>query len=409
MDSAGSSPAPDLPCGHCQAGRAPYTCPRCHLRFCSVPCYRDHGSCAQDFQSRELELSLRGLRGDKASQRRLREALLRLQELREPGDEDLSLGLNPDVEQEEVLWEQLSPGQRKHFQRLLSSGQISGLLPAWEPWWLGGRRCDGTALIQELQGDSRDAQEPEPHRHPEASLQQPPLTTHTEEASPTGIRRLRQQAVPTLPSSIPPLASLTRTPTSPLVRFQLPNVLYAYAYALALYNGEADEAEMLPEFCETVLDVSGALGAKQVFHSTAEALQAALQALAMGQYPECLLGNAKVMVAVAQILMGECQAQQKGFSLAALAHMARLLSKGKRRLPAQDRARISGAQKKCEFLLSWVNENEVTLSLLALEVQQEYHAHLDMVKEVGAVSQELERMWGAKVPPPKKPLIEELD
>ncbi|XP_032991767.1 zinc finger HIT domain-containing protein 2 [Lacerta agilis] len=409
MDSAGSSPAPDFPCGHCQAERAPYTCPRCHLRFCSVPCYRDHGSCAQDFQSRELELSLRGLRGDKASQRRLREALLRLQELREPGDEGLSIGLNPDVEQEEALWEQLSPGQRKHFQRLLSSGQISRLLPAWEPWWVGGRNCDGAALIQELQGDSRDAQEQEPHQHPEASLQQPPLPTHPEEASTTSTRRLRQQAVPTLPSSIPPLASLTRTPASPLVRFQLPNVLYAYAYALALYNGEADEAEMLPEFCETVLDVSGALGAKQVFHSTSEALQAALQALAMGQYPECLLGNAEVMVAVAQILMGECQAQQKGFSLAALTHMAQLLSKGKRRLPAQDRARISVAQKKCEFLLSWVNENEVALSLLALEVQQEYHAHLDMVKEVGAVSQELERMWGAKVPPPKKPLIEELD
>nr|XP_056708551.1 zinc finger HIT domain-containing protein 2 [Euleptes europaea] len=417
--AAGSSRGADPCCGLCLAQRAPYTCPRCHLRFCSVPCYRGHGSCAQDFQRREWQLRLRGQREDPASQRRLREALLRLRELREPGDAGLQLGLDPALEQAalEELWGQLSPQQRKRFQRLLSSGEISALLPPWQPWWAGRGR--GARLVQEL-GEAPGGpetlhaplQQPGSSQRPEAV--QPPLTPVPLQEISTSTQSPAQPvdastAVPTVPGAIPPLSSLTRSPVSPLVRFQLPNVLYAYAYSLALYNGDMEEAQLLPEFCETVLDTSGALGAKQGFRSTAEALQAALQAVTSGRYPECLLGNAGVMAAVAQILMGECQAKQKGYSLAALAHLSRLLSKGKRRVPAEDQPRLYTAKKKCEFLLSWVNDNEEELALLALEVQREYKAHLDAVKEVGAVTQELEKMWGAKVPPPKKTLIEELD
>lgn len=418
MEAAGSSPPPDRCCGLCLAKSAPYTCPRCHLPFCSVPCYREHGSCAQDFHLRELQIRLQGQREDPASRRRLREALLRLQELREPGDADLQLGLDPDLEQAEfeALWEQLSPDQRKRFQRLLNSGEISALLPPWKPWWTGRGR--GAALVQEL-GEAVAG--PETLRTPlqqssrcaEAS-QQPPTPAPLQEISastqsPAQPADDASASVPPVPALIPPLSSLTRSPVSPLVRFQLPNVLYAYAYSLALYNGEVEEAQLLPEFCETVLDLSGALGAKQGFTSAAEALQAALHAVSVGRYPECLLGNAGVMAAVAQILMGECQAKQKGYTLAALAHLSRLLSRGKRRVPVGDQPRLYTAKKKCDFLLSWVNDNEGVLTLLALEVQREYKAHLDTVKEVGAVTQELEKMWGAKVPPPQKTLIEELD
>ncbi|XP_053134861.1 zinc finger HIT domain-containing protein 2 [Hemicordylus capensis] len=410
--TTGSSPGLDPGCGLCLAERAPYTCPRCHLRFCSVPCYRGHGSCAQDFQNRELQLRLQSQRRDPASRRRLAEALLRLRELREPGDADLPLGLDPEEEQGELdeLWGQLSPAQRKAFQRLLHSGEISALLPPWRPWWTWGSR-GAAALIQELGEPPMDT--PQPPLRQQEQLPQGTEALHrpTRESSTSSNQALQPAGVsnsaPVVPTTIPPLASLIHSPISPLVRFQLPSMLYAYAYAMALYNGDGDE--LLPEFCETVLDVSGALGARQVFHSTAEALQAALQAITAGRYPECPLGNAGVMVAVAQILMGECQEKQKGYTLAALAHLSRLLSKGKRRLPAEDQSRVYGAKKKCEFLLSWVNENEEALTLLALEVQQEYKVHLDTLKEVGAVTQELEKMWAGKVPPAKKPLIQELD
>uniref|UniRef100_A0A674I6K8 Zinc finger HIT-type containing 2 n=1 Tax=Terrapene triunguis TaxID=2587831 RepID=A0A674I6K8_9SAUR len=365
------------PCGLCLQERAPYTCPRCNMRFCSVPCYRGHGACAEAFHRRQLLLRLQGQRGDPASRTRLKEALLRLRELRELEDAEPQLGRDLE-DQDDGLWERLSPAEKAAFQRLLSSGEIGTFLPPWRPWWRGW----GRGLVQELGG--------------------------TEGAyPPTGIRQPEESSVPAVPASIPPLSSLTCSPASPLVCFQLPNVLYAYVFALTLYNGDLSEDELLPEFSDVVLDVCGALGARQVFRSTAEALQAALQAVTASRYPECPLGNAGAMMAVAQILMGENQTKQKGYSLAALSHLARLLGKAKKLVPTEERPRVYGAKKKCEFLLSWVNENQESLTGLALEVQREYKTHLEAVKEVDVVTKELQKMWGGKLPPAKKPLIED--
>lgn len=87
---------------------------------------------------------------------------------------------------------------------------------------------------------------------------------------------------------------------SPLVRFQLPNVLFAYAHTLALYHG-GDDA-LLSDFCATLLGVSGALGAQQVFASVEEALQAAAHVLEAGEHPPGPLGTRGAMHEVARIL-----------------------------------------------------------------------------------------------------------
>ncbi|KAJ7307498.1 hypothetical protein JRQ81_009521 [Phrynocephalus forsythii] len=405
--AAGSNPA----CGRCGSERAPYTCPRCHLRFCSVPCYREHGSCAGDFQRRELQLRLRGQRVGGASRRRLEEALWRLRELREPGDEASELGLGPSPELEErLLWERLGPEHRKAFQRLLESGEVAALVPPWQPWWEQEVGSHGAALVQELgpMDDPKEGPPGEPGKD-QSKAQLPMDVEATKPSSPPPPGHLSNSA----PVVIPPLASLTTSPVSPLVGFQLPNVFYAYAYALSLYNGDVDgPGGLLPEFCGTVLDVSGALGAKQVYRSVAEALQAGHQAVAAGRYPECPLGNGGAMVAVARLLMGPSRAEQKRFALAALAHLSRLLARGRRCFPSEDQARVFGAKKKCDFLLSWANEHEEDLTILALKTLQEYKAHLGTVQEVETVAQELEKMWGGKVPPPPpspKKLIEELD
>lgn len=393
-------------CGLCQAERPPYTCPRCHIRFCSVPCYREHDSCARDFQTRELELRLRSQRGDAATRRRMREALLRLQELREPGDADPELGLDPQAED---LWEQLTSQQRQRFQQLLSSGKISGVLPPWQPWWV--MASQGPPLVQLL--GAKDAQDSQQQQQQGAKQDLEASSQLPNEETIAGDQNLPpaqdSNSLPALPDAIRPLSNFTSVPISPLVRFQLPNVLYAYAYALSLYNGEADDAQLLPEVSETLLDLSAVLGAQRVFSSTGEALQAAMQAVVESRYPECPLGKAGAVQAVGQILRGASLEKQIRFTLAALAHLSRLLGQGKRWVAPKDRPRIYKAKKKCEFLLSWVNENQEELPSLALEVQREYIAHVVEAKEVGAITQELEKMWGGKVPPSKQPLIEELD
>ncbi|KYO27849.1 zinc finger HIT domain-containing protein 2 [Alligator mississippiensis] len=459
----GRAPKMAAECGLCWRAEAPYTCPRCHLRLCSLPCYRGHGPCAQAFARRQLELRLRAQRADPTDRARLREALGRLRQLREPGDAEAALGHDA-----------LSPAQRDAFERLLASDRAAALLPPWRPWWWRRARAGGRELVQEV-GDA-----PQPRGSPTSpqqtsgdpssesgvawtcpelengELSHPQLLADTpgdprpepevacteleldnvepRSPRPGGPPRLSAEIsqgfgsepnvdrtspeledvepspMPPVPASIPPLRALTRGPASPLVGFQLPNVLYAYAYALTLYHGEPeDDAALLLDFADTVLSVSGALGRQQGFGSIGEALQAAVHAVTACQLPECPLGNTGAILAVAEILRGESPAQQKDYTLTSLAHLARLLGQAKKQLPAAERSHVYRAKKKCEFLLSWVNDNPAALPLLALEAEAEYRTRMKALREVNTVTKELERMWGGKMPPPKTPLIEELD
>ncbi|XP_064359205.1 zinc finger HIT domain-containing protein 2 [Dromaius novaehollandiae] len=354
--------AAEEPCDLCGAAAAPYTCPRCNRRLCSLPCYRGHGGCAEAFYRQQVLEALEAERGGPPPGRaRLEAALRRLQQLREAEDEEAPLGRG--------LWERLSPQEQAAFQRLVETGDVAALVPPWRPWWW--RRSRPERLVEEVG--------------------EPPGEGGEEEEEDEG---------PAPPAAVPPLLSLRRQPPSPLLRFQVPNALCGYAFALALHNG--DEA-LLPELPAAALDVSGALGARQVFASTAEALQAALAAVAARGYPQCPLGAAGPARAAAQLLRGERAAA------AALGHLAGLLRRAAKLLPPEERRRFRGAGKKCEFLAAWSRENPGVLRLLAAEAEAEAERHRRALGEVSAGSRRLESVWGGKRPPERKPLVEELD
>uniref|UniRef100_A0A9W3HJL9 Zinc finger HIT domain-containing protein 2-like n=1 Tax=Camelus bactrianus TaxID=9837 RepID=A0A9W3HJL9_CAMBA len=86
---------PAGPCGFCPAGEtqpARYTCPRCNVPYCSLRCYRAHGTCAEDFYRDQV---LGELRGRSASPSRLASALRRLRQQRETEDDPEDAGLRP--------------------------------------------------------------------------------------------------------------------------------------------------------------------------------------------------------------------------------------------------------------------------------------------------------------------------
>ncbi|XP_051687384.1 zinc finger HIT domain-containing protein 2 [Oryctolagus cuniculus] len=374
---------PAGPCGFCPVGEtraARYTCPRCNAPYCSLRCYRAHGPCAEDFYRDQV---LGELRGRSASPSRLASALRRLREQRETEDEPEVAGLSPGPAPGGLsgLWERLAPAEKAAFERLLSRGEAGRLLPPWRPWWWG--RGDGPRLVEAV----GDAAEPEPDLEPEPARP------------------------PAVPARIPALASLSRSPASPLVRFQLPNVLFAYAHALALYHGGGDDA-LLPDFCATLLGVSGALGAQRVFASSEEALQAAAHVLEAGEHPPGPLGTRGAMREAGRILLGRGPADPKGYTLAALGHLARTLGRARKQTAAgEDRDRLYRARKKCQYLLAWANENEAALGPLAVDCARAHGAHAAAAEEVAALAGELERLWGGPVPPaPPAPgaLIEEL-
>lgn len=377
-------------CGFCPAGEAQparYTCPRCNVPYCSLRCYRAHGACAEDFYRDQV---LRELRGRSASPSRLASALRRLRQQRETEDDPEEAGLStaPAFGGLSRLWEELAPAEKAAFELLLSRGEAGKLLPPWRPWWWD--RGAGPRLLQELDG----APSSEP-----AGLESAPA-----EPIPGDAPRAYKPSVPT---RIPALASLSRCPASPLVRFQLPNVLFAYAHTLALYHGGDDE--LLSDFCATLLGVSGALGAQQVFTSAEEALLAAANVLEASEHSPGPLGTRGAMQEAARILLGEGPPNQKGYTLAALGHLVQTLGRARKQAIArEERDRLYRARKKCQFLLAWTNENEAALTPLALDCTRAHQAHTVAAEEVAALTGELERLWGGPVPPAPRTLIEEL-
>lgn len=342
---------------------------------------------------------LRELRGRNASPSRLAGALRRLREQREAEDEPEETGLGPGTRPGGLsgLWERLAPAEKAAFERLLSRGEAGRLLPPWRPWWWG--RGTGPRFLEEVDDSaSREHAEPEGLESvDDAAAAGEPLAEDSSAAGP-----------PALPAHIPALASLSRSPASPLVRFQLPNVLFAYAHTLALYHGGDDDA-LLSDFCATLLDVSGALGAQQVFDSTEEALQAAAHVLEAGEHPPGPLGTRGAMQEVARILLGEGPVNQKGYTLIALGHLAQTLGRARKQAVVGDeRDRLYRARKKCQFLLAWTNENEAALTPLALDCARAHRAHAVTAEEMATLTGELERLWGGPVPPAPRILIEEL-
>ncbi|XP_076971877.1 zinc finger HIT domain-containing protein 2 [Tamandua tetradactyla] len=388
---------PVAPCAFCpvaEARPACYTCPRCNVPYCSLRCYRAHGSCAEDFYRDQV---LGELRGRTASPSRLASALRRLRQQRETEDdpEEAGLSAGPPPGGLSGLWEQLAPAEKAAFERLLSRGEAGRLLPPWQPWWWG--RGAGPRLLEEVD-DTRGNHAVEVERAPART---PPPPAEEVPGDAPGVD------APAVPIRIPALASLSRGPASPLVRFQLPNVLFAYAHALALYHG-GDDA-LLSDYCATLLGVSGALGSQQVFSSAEEALLAAVHVLEAGEHSPGPLGTRGAMHETSRILLGEGRANQKGYTLAALGHLAQTLGRARKRaVAAEERDRLYRARKKCQFLLAWTNENEAALTPLAIDCARAYRAHAVAAEEVAALTGELEQLWGGPVPPAPRTLIEEL-
>ncbi|TRZ09782.1 hypothetical protein HGM15179_017316 [Zosterops borbonicus] len=347
----------DPPCGLCSAAAAPYTCPRCHRRLCSLRCYRAHGPCAEAFYRDQVLEALRAERNSPRSS-----AVPGLREPGEPGAPARPAGRG--------LWEQRSEAEREGFRRLLRSGEAAALLPPWRPWWWRGR-----GRVEELGAGSGPEEE-----------------EGEDEEGGGG----RPGPAPPVPPSVPPLSSLRAAPPSPLVRFQLPNVLFGYAFALSLHGG--DEA-LLPELPAAAIAASAALRARRPFSSTAQALLSARRDARAAGLPLSPLGDSGALLAVAQLLEGRDPRDPGADVAAALWHLWRLLRAGARALPPPERGRFREARRKVGFLLSWSRDNPQELALLAAEARA---VHAEAAAEEAAVAEireGLEKVWGGPRPP----------
>jgi len=175
-------------------------------------------------------------------------------------DDDLAERLEGvDLEDADQVWTRLTPEERAEFEKMCATGNIQNLVPEFVPWW--DPRKNEVKLVQDVAYHEGQKDSDEANARPTFDV-----------------------------ASIPPLKSLIGDkPASPLIKFSLLNVTYAYAYAMKLFGGyEPDDSV---EFVSVCLAVSANLSEGQNFDSADVAVEsaasAANQVIFFGTFSRC--------------------------------------------------------------------------------------------------------------------------
>lgn len=256
-------------CNFCPNSNSGYSCPRCNAAYCSLACYRrpEHEGCYEQFYKEcvadEMRLRSKEDAEDPAVKRRMIETLKRMrqQDAEDPidpnaddGDEDEEDHLDSDDDDElsdrmagvdlddaDAIWKGLTPGERKEFERLVDSGDISKMVPEYKPWW--EFRCE-EKKVREVgnDGDIEDA----------------------------------TKRCPAVDTGIAPLSHFIKsTRPSPLLKFGLLNALYPYVYCLRYFSGDIWSEANLRDCVTICMTLSDNLRCGANFETADEALESA--------------------------------------------------------------------------------------------------------------------------------------
>lgn len=383
----------DNTCAFCpstEPGR--YTCPRCNARYCSANCYKSqaHADCSEAFYRECFMEGLREMESDEVERKRVMDMLRNLEDEAQASDgsddEDLAdrlVGVNLDGDPDEI-WQRLTDTEKRDFEAFVSSGKMTYAVPLWTAWWSDKNRC----LVQEVS------------------------------KQPTS-------AVPSVLSSIPELPKLTKLPASDMIPFSIVNVLYGYSYTARLYNG--DHVSMSSETAPVILDISESLG-RGVFPDAATALAGCLSRLDSGAAHSHFVSREYSVVIirdVCQIIAGPSDARPLEYVLAALSDCYHIFRTARKELAQVGRSsgeqaddegktlkqKLSLAQKKIEFLLSWAVGHGAILQTLLPSLELE---SCELTTQLAVYESEHDRMEealnGKQLPVRKnqEPLISEL-
>ncbi|KNC86039.1 hypothetical protein SARC_01798 [Sphaeroforma arctica JP610] len=164
----------DRVCEVCYKGKGVYSCPKCHLRYCALSCYRDmkHMRCYEDFYKDLVHEEL----GRREVSRDEREEILAMVERAQhqtPTNQDGDIanlniladqnGVNSsygtesmdgdsdddataimerlagidldDDEAAEAIWQSFTAKEKKDFEASIADGRMGNMLTLWVAWW----------------------------------------------------------------------------------------------------------------------------------------------------------------------------------------------------------------------------------------------------------------------------------
>lgn len=233
-------------CGHCQQP-APYQCPKCHVTYCSVPCYRNHAeSCTEEFYRDRVEQIQAWQSHDTRKQtlqilQRVYQQQININDYvyGGGGDDDSDNDDDDDKQDYKDSWGrqelrelldaletvdhdtvtrlvQAQPQLDASIKRDIQSGVLTKWLvqETWVPWW-------------------------RPQRQGEQAHQQATLEPHVLYQAPIHQPILNEPSIDDRLLRVPLFSKLLRqTKGTPLLQYNLIDLIYAYCWTERLYFGQ---------------------------------------------------------------------------------------------------------------------------------------------------------------------------
>ncbi|XP_063959959.1 zinc finger HIT domain-containing protein 2-like [Lytechinus pictus] len=388
-------------CNLCVKVQASYTCPRCNISYCSLACYKSekHSDCSESFYKNNFIQALKETKGSSDDKKAVLEMLSRLdaEEIGNDSDDDDDVdesegteslekrlaGLDLDNEPDKV-WEKLTKQERQEFEEVVRAGALGSMLEQWTPWWTKHDR----ELISEVEEE-----------------------THKKKGS-----KVTTSDPPMLLDSVPRLSELLKTPPSPLMVFNMINVLYCYAFVVRFYNGSHMDIPL--HACQCFLEVCPGMSANVSFSSTEDAIESAIQTITQ---LKSVSSERKHLVSLIQdvihIMLGRSKSSPSFYVESALSDLHQLLKQAKLiyKVPETSRSDIKKsksamflAKKKVTFYLAWVRENRGVMKLKAAEVKVLHKTMERDVQKHELVKAGVEKNIAAVQPRKTSKLIEEI-
>lgn len=313
----------------CNSAPSKYSCPRCNILYCSLPCYKSeqHANCSESFYRENVIQEMASSKDDQEAaqtSKAMMDILKRLDgtdgepsfdEEEEDDDEERLVEIDSDdaedipslaerlggidLDNADAVWEQLTEEERLEFQNMLESGDISQVMPELEPWWMGKYEVE---LVQTVDGNKQSA----------------------------GEKNLLEKCPP-VKKNIKCFKEICSKEPSMFMEFNLANILASYALTYRYFNG--DFKECIPEAVNCMISICGNLKHNAVYDSEKLAVESVCHECRQEQLPADGETSSLLAQDVKQFFAGpsNCGAKyRKHFVLAALSDVHRLLGQAKR-------------------------------------------------------------------------------
>ncbi|KAK6173976.1 hypothetical protein SNE40_017339 [Patella caerulea] len=383
-------------CSICLKEKSRYTCPRCNIRYCSLPCYKDekHLACSELFYKDWVMEELKETKSGREDKEKILEMLSRVEsdDTLEPShldsddddddETDLETRLHGlDLDNSEAILKRLTNKERQEFEKLLHNGCLGNLVEIWTPWW-----TESKDLIEEVEQTDCDK---------------------------------KKSCKPTLLSSIPDISTLIKVKPSSDIRNNMINILYSYAFICRLHNGghfdnPVESAEDLLTICSVLRDGKNFIELEEVIDMTLQQVEKESK-----RWEITVEFKVSVLEDVERIVHGPDKRPSLDFMLLALSDLTQLLQTANKIIKKESKKKKDEAEnevkkvfyqanKKCQFLLSWCQRYGMAVISLLPELRLGIGRRWSEVKQVEETKHLLEKNWGGKIPPQKKQLISEL-